>query len=112
MLIFAAFIIGGTPQQQIELRIEQLGTNVVGEPQIAATVINHSDRSITLVEPGDGSEGGWRTPTLRWIVTPVGGEVLPEQAQLRCGNMNAPDPTEIFTLAAKQEHVIDELGSA
>src|SRR5687768_12196104 len=35
-------------------------------PVFTATLDNQSERTITLVEPGDGSEAGMRTPLLRW----------------------------------------------
>jgi hypothetical protein len=55
-----------------------------------ATLRNDDRREVTLVMPGDGSDCGWRTPILRWKPAP--------DVQRRCGNINALQTGEVFTL--------------
>jgi hypothetical protein len=71
--------------------------------EASATVENESSTDIVLVEPGDGSESGWRTPVIEWRAHRI------EQGRAtkavleglgRCGLMNGPDPErEVFVLA-------------
>jgi len=60
-------------------------------PQVTATLVNRGKREVTLVEPGDGSDCGWRTPLVEWSRRrrDNGG---------RCGNINALKEEEVFTL--------------
>jgi hypothetical protein len=76
-------------------------------------VLTHAgEETVTLVLPGDGSEVGWRTPTMTWQVwTPAGAPVSMSHSG-RCGNMNALRPEEIFTLRPGERHDLgDWLGS-
>jgi hypothetical protein len=62
------------------------------EPLLVATLVNHGGSEVVLVEPGDGSEIGWRTPEIEWH----GGEAPKREG--RCGNMNGFKRDEIFVL--------------
>lgn len=67
-------------------------------------LVNVSDRAVTLVMPGDGSSVAWRTPILRWSVSPA-----PETPQMvRCGNINHLRPGEVFTLAPGERRRLRE----
>ena len=79
-----------------------------GRLVFVATVINGGTHPVTLVEPGDGSESGWRTPVITWKVTTPDGKLVPRQEYGRCGNMNAISENEIFTLAAGERRVLNE----
>jgi hypothetical protein len=60
-------------------------------PRLAVTLINRGAGEVVLVEPGDGSDCGWRTPAIEWSSPqrwPAG----------RCRNVNALKVQEVFTL--------------
>jgi hypothetical protein len=66
-------------------------------PRFTIEVVNRSTRDLTLVKPGDGSECGWRTPLVSWLVEGV------KPGRLgRCGNVNPLKPDEVFTLKPGQ----------
>jgi hypothetical protein len=71
--------------------------------QLTAHIRNDGNTPVTLVQPGDGSNCGWRTPIVGWSVLPADStESHPANPPLckggRCGNVNALKPDEIFTL--------------
>src|SRR5262249_49512808 len=69
-----------------------------GEPRLTLTLVNQGPHTLTLVEPGDGSNEGWRTPVLTWSPRP------PDYA--RCGNISPLKPGEVFTLEPGQRKVL------
>lgn len=66
---------------------------------------NRGPEPVTLVEPGDGSECGWRTPIVGWSVLPVEARQQrhptepPRFKGTRCGNINPLRLSEVFSLA-------------
>src|SRR5262249_62204967 len=58
-------------------------------PRCTAEVVNRSNQEIVLVRPGDGSDCGWRTPGLSWMVAGV-----EPQRPAPPGNLNAPEPNQ------------------
>src|SRR4051812_13120804 len=32
------------------------------------SIVNRGKQTVTLVQPGDGSDCGWRTPIIEWVV--------------------------------------------
>lgn len=71
--------------------------------EVTGTLKNEGAKAVVLVEPGDGSESGWRTPVLSWHARRIGPgrvrDILLDPGP-RCGLMNGPDPQrEIFRLA-------------
>jgi len=76
--------------------------------EVTGELRNAGSRRIVLVEPGDGSESGWRTPVLKWRARRIeGGRAteVPVRPPDRCGLMNAPDPRrEVFTLEPGATH--------
>lgn len=69
-------------------------------------IINRGVRPVTLVEPGDGSHSGWRTPLVGWSVLgeePEGRIAkhplkVPLYRGGRCGNTNPLTAKEVFAL--------------
>ena len=66
---------------------------------------------VTLVAPGDGSESGWRTPTVSLSFLPVDSWKSHPAATAsgpggRCGNINKLEPQEVFQLAPGEEKKI------
>ena len=60
---------------------------------------NHTEGSILAVSIGDGSEDGWRTPTIRWRVWNRDGKAVePGDPPLRCGNQNGLSWSELAEL--------------
>jgi hypothetical protein len=64
------------------------------QPMLNLTLVNRSSGEIVLVKPGDGSDGGWRTPIVTCLVD---GEV-DGRLHRRCGNINRLKPDEVVTL--------------
>jgi hypothetical protein len=71
--------------------------------EVTGTLKNEGSKAVVLVEPGDGSESGWRTPVLSWRarrIEPGRVTEVPVEPGARCGLMNGPDPEkEVFKLA-------------
>ena len=88
----------------------KLELNVVkdraGLQQFQATLINQGKRAVALVDPGDGSESGWRTPVITWKVTTLQGRPVQREDGARCGNMNELEEREIFRLKPGARHVL------
>jgi len=60
------------------------------DPQIRVWLHNLGRTPITLVQPGDGSDVGWRTPLVRWTGCCT--------SAVRCGNINPLRRGEVFVL--------------
>jgi hypothetical protein len=82
---------------RVELRVMTPVVKKGEPPQLVVEVVNVTDHEITLVQPGDGSELGWRTPVVRWQVDGHG----PPDVGL-CGNINPLTADEVFTLTPGQ----------
>src|SRR5260370_24574724 len=97
------------------------------------TIVNRGKQEVTLVQPGDGSDCGWRTPIIEWVIN--GGvegatrqltvektkvrandgapapKPTPQPACLgerfgriaRCGNINSLKADEVFVLKPGQQ---------
>src|SRR5262245_43765851 len=75
----------------VELRPAHQVIKIGEAPDLSVTVVNHGGQEVILVEPGDGSDWGWRTPVIEWSSsTWFRGP--------RCGNVNALKPEDVFTL--------------
>ncbi len=81
-------------------------------PNMQVAVINQGAAPVTLVEPGDGSDVGWRTPCIGWSILPTSDPGLkhprsiPALHVLRCGNVNTLKAQEIFDLAPGSTHLL------
>ena len=72
---------------------------VEGE-ELRLTLVNHTETAIVAVQPGDGSNGGSRTPILRFTArsSQSGQIVPPRQPEGGCGNINSLHSDEVFTV--------------
>ena len=61
-----------------------------------AELTNVGDQTLLLVAPGDGSDVGWRTPILSWVMQDLEGRPLEQQPWGRCGNMNPLTAEELL----------------
>ena len=84
------------------------------ETQIRLVIKNEGDRAVRLVEPGDGSESGWRTPVVAWSVIKDSdaaqhpNEPSTEVKVRDCGNVNSLKWGEVFRLApGKSKEILD-----
>ena len=68
---------------------------------------NTGEEPVLLVEPGDGSAVGWRTPVVTWTVW-RDDELLERPEYARCGNINPLRPDEIFSLAPGESRIIGD----
>ncbi len=88
------------------LEIEAPKSAIAGKEwgQFKAVLVNRSKNAVTLVQPGDGSDCGWRTPLIWWSAIEVNApgqhpEKQPPFKGGRCGNVNSLTPSEVFALA-------------
>ena len=88
-----------TPHVELTLSAERESIASDDIPRIEFTLRNVGDDTISLVRPGDGSDVGWRTPILEWSVVKLEDPTAQPRPILRCGNMNALGPGEVFELA-------------
>jgi hypothetical protein len=101
-LLLAPVQAADIPTCGVELQVRANATVVEVEHQqltpwtaFEIELVNSGDRTVTLVMPGDGSGVAWRTPVLRWSISPE-----PQATRMaRCGNVNRLRPDEVFTLA-------------
>jgi len=78
---------------------------LVDPKALRVTICNVGREAITLVQPGDGSESGLRTPTVRWSVRSARGSTVSQQFGRRYDNqINPLKPNEVFTLGSNTEH--------
>ncbi|HTV02249.1 MAG TPA: hypothetical protein VMF13_17000 [Luteitalea sp.] len=93
------------PACGVELRIRSTesavraqGNAVYFHRVLVAEMVNMTDVPVRLVQPGDGSGVGWRTPMLQWEVTTTGGHTGLQPPPRSCGNINPLRPGEVFEL--------------
>lgn len=72
-------------------------------PEFHVTLTNHGRKDVVLVEPGDGSRYGLRTPVIAWsddswLRTSQWSPI----ATGRCGWMNFVEASEVFVLKASE----------
>lgn len=75
---------------ELELRKTLLGWQ--------ATLTNLGAERMLVVAPGDGSNFGWRTPTLGWQVEALDGTEVELGGRGRCGMMNPLQPEELLII--------------
>jgi hypothetical protein len=90
----------------LEIKAKRTEIQVGESLQVGVTIRNEGKEAVTLVEPGDGSAEGWRTPIIGWSVVEVKmaadkakhpGKPIPVNHR-RCGNINALKAKEIIKL--------------
>jgi len=88
-----------SPEIDIELSTSTPVVEVGETPQFSVSLVNRGKRVVTLVQPGDGSHWGWRTPVISWSIINVDvSSKNPHHAKGRCGNINPLKRDEVFTL--------------
>jgi hypothetical protein len=114
----------------LELRLRAATTKAKDGKRSAweVVIVNRGRKPVTLVHPGDGSESGWRTPIIEWVIDgkverELGGEVVvlkkgekdakPELKPVcltdrcmrlqRCGNIGALKASDVFDLLPGKE---------
>jgi hypothetical protein len=75
-----------------------------GLPHFKATLVNGGKSAVALVDPGDGSARGWRTPIITWKVTTLEGQLVPRELHAGCGNMNDLLDKEVFRMKPGARH--------
>ena len=81
------------------------GSRLVDPQFLSVTIRNVGHQTVTLVQPGDGSESGLRTPTVSWVVRAADGNVVLQHIGTRDDNLINPlAPKEVFTLKPNAEH--------
>ena len=63
-----------------------------------AVITNHGSLPVLAVAPGDGSDVGWRTPTLEWHLETSEGIPIDSGPSIRCGNMNPLAWSELLVI--------------
>jgi hypothetical protein len=104
-----------TTARDLILRVQTKKTEYTTKEAIplTVTITNRGPTPVTLVQPGDGSESGWRTPTVGWSVLPADDakaahpEQMPKQELFgRCGNRNPLAAEEMFVLRPSETRTI------
>lgn len=110
LLFFATL---GLPAADLTLTLEGPNKFYLDKPSsYKAEIANCGNETVTLVMPGDGSESGWRTPVIGWSAIPVRKKnakhpTEPPILSIRdCGNINAAQKDEIFTLKPGETRAI------
>ena len=103
LLLGVTMIIGcASEEEPPKINIELTTTTPVVKmdqtPQLSVSLVNCGKRSVTLVQPGDGSSVGWRTPIISWS-----GINTDDLLTYRCGNINALNKDEVFTIASGEK---------
>jgi hypothetical protein len=123
------------PPPALELRLRAVAAKVKRGQQVRweVVVVNGGRQPVTLVQPGDGSDCGWRTPIIEWLIdgqvdgangaasvavkVKAGAKAVPAPKQelkpacltgrgsraARCGNINRLRAAEVFDLPPGQE---------
>lgn len=106
MLLVATVVMGCKyqkvpPEVDIELTTTTPVIKADQAPLLSVSLVNCGKRSVTLVQPGDGSSVGWRTPIISWSVINTDDPLMPrtEEILLRCGNINSLNKDEVFMIA-------------
>jgi hypothetical protein len=112
ILGLAAFVgldyLKGSPfsnELTLQLVAERQIVKIDEYPDFKVYITNHGKDTVTLVEPGDGSESAWRTPIVQWSILEAPdwrqhpGVPDMEPKVRSCGNVNALDWEEVFRLA-------------
>jgi hypothetical protein len=118
------------PEPRLELRLQTTTPKLKRGQDVRCevTILNRGKHEVLLVQPGDGSDCGWRTPIIEWVVNgkvdgarqgsveektkvrtdrasppapkPLRPACLEEGAGrvARCGNINALKADEVFVL--------------
>ncbi len=103
-----SFAVVPTKPQKPELLIQISAAKTVLRakeyPVICISVKNQGKQPATLVQAGDGSDIGMRTPLVRWIIFKLNThseqfESFVPEGVPRCGNYNPLSSGEVFTIA-------------
>jgi hypothetical protein len=109
LLVLAAVVVWpsvATAAQQIALEAEpsSLAVPVGDRPGVHLFIVNGGPDELTLVQSGDGSSDGWRTPLVGVSIAPVAlakhppaGDT-PVSREGRCGNINPLRAEEVVVL--------------
>ena len=95
--------------EAVKLEIKAVKSD--GYTQFRGTLTNMGKSAVTLIEPGDGSDVGWRTPELTWTAKTLRGKPAPRRSTARCGNVNPLQDSEVFVLAPGEAKEIAWLGT-
>ena len=108
-MIQRAHLTGTELDLALTIRAEHARVTLGQTVRIHATLTNLGTEPVTLVDPGDGSEAGWRTPIIGWsILGPTESDSAPPAGThpdepplvpARGGNVNPLSRDEIFELA-------------
>lgn len=90
------------PATGISLRLspETQTIKTGGSPRFIVLLVNGGKKEVVLVEPGSCSDRGWRTPVIEW-------SRQKREHGPRCGNINALEADEVFTIAPGQSHQLN-----
>ncbi len=90
------------------VRLEIKAVADQGYTRFEGMLFNGGKKKVTLVEPGDGSDVGWRTPVITWKATTLAGMAAPREEHGRCGNVNAIQEKEVFDLRPGERRAVGE----
>jgi hypothetical protein len=85
-------------EPRLELRLKAIDPKVknTDKSRWEVSIVNRGKQKVTLVQPGDGSDCGWRTPIIEWVVDgKVPNEISSGQVDVkvvRKGKDEKPEP--------------------
>ncbi|MCC6727413.1 MAG: hypothetical protein IT258_23115 [Saprospiraceae bacterium] len=105
---------------RLEIRTKETILKKGTPPNIEVYLMNKGDKLVNLVQPGDGSESGWRTPMVKWSTRIVELKSVPQEryadsqthlvsfplwfgAGARCGNVEGLKRDQIISILPRQE---------
>lgn len=102
-----------TPEVKLSVELKRATFAANEFFEFTVTLRNAGEAPVRLVEPGDGSEWGWRTPIIGWSVLPADSkeahpEDPPKPTGGRCGNVNAIKADEVFSLKPGEERRFEQ----
>ena len=87
---------------KVELQLSLFHKMRVGRNEARIELVNVGTVPVTLVKPGDGSNGGSRTPIVRWSILPEGSDEDHPSPRppgvFRCNIHNPLKADDVFTL--------------
>lgn len=109
-----------TVDVRLEIRAKEKVIRKGTTPNVEVFLINKGDKLVNLVQPGDGSESGWRTPMVKWSTRIIEQKSVPVEyyedskehwvsfplrlsGLSRCGMIDGLKREQIITLLPKQE---------
>lgn len=94
----------------IQSDVSEIKLDSIENLKIDIYIFNNSESSVKLVQPGDGSLVGWRTPIVKWsVINQTQNSHSFELSNVaRCGNINSPSAKDVFILESGKSQKLNK----